>query len=126
MTINEMMNNPELLVDITEDLEDFDETTEVVYEVWALGYDENDEIADAELCMFTSTDRDEAIDYAKKATIADVVNLMPTEPCDACKVAKIKIEVETVVPTADDELMNVGTVFEKVVWSFDDDYIMEP
>ena len=44
MTINEMMNNPELLADITEDLEDFDETTEVVYEVWALGYDENDEI----------------------------------------------------------------------------------
>ena len=55
MTINEMMKNPELLVDITEDLEDFDETTEVVYEVWALGYDENDEITDAELCMFTPT-----------------------------------------------------------------------
>ena len=116
MTINEMIKNPELLADITEDLEDFDANSEVCYEVWALGYDKNDEVVDAELCVFTSTDREEAINYAKKVTLADVVNLMPTEPCDDCKVAKIKIEVETVVPVADDELMNVGTVYSKTLW----------
>ena len=120
MTINEMMNNPDLLADITEDLEDFDETAEVVYEVWALGYDDNDEVVDAELCMFTSTDRDKAINFAKRATLAEVVNLMPEEPCEDCKVAKIKIEVETVVPVSEDELMNVGTIFEKEVWSLND------
>ena len=119
MTINEMMNNPELLVDITEDLEDFDANSEVCYEVWALGYDKNDEVVDAELCMFTSTDRDDALNFAKKVTLADVVNLMPAEPCDDCKVAKIKIEVETVVPVADDELMNVGTIYERELWSID-------
>lgn len=120
MTINEMMNNPELLADITEDLEDFDANAEVNYEVWALGYDENDEVVDAELCMFTSIDRDDALNFAKKVDLADVVNLMPEEPCENCKVAKIKIEVETVIPVADDELMNVGTIFEKEIWSIDE------
>jgi hypothetical protein len=120
MTINEMMNNPELLADITEDLEDFDANAEVCYEVWALGYDENDEVVDAELCMFTSIDRDDALNFAKKVDLADVVNLMPEEPCENCNVAKIKIEVETVIPVADDELMNVGTIYEKEIWSIDE------
>ena len=118
MTINEMMNNPELLADIAEDLEDFDADSEVCYEVWAIGYDENDEVVDAELCMFTSTDRDEAINYAKNVTLADIIYEAGNGPCD-CNTAKIKIEVETVVPVTDD-LMNVGTVFEKEVWSFDE------
>ena len=119
MTINEMMNNPELLVDITEDLEDFDETTEVVYEVWALGYDNNDEITDAELCMFTSTDRDEAINYAKKATLADVVHGADNGPCASSEVFRIAIEVETVVPV-DDDLVNIGTVYSKTVWEVEE------
>ena len=119
MTINEMMNNPELLEDITEDLEDFDETAEVVYEVWALGYDENDEITDAELCMFTSTDRDEAINYAKKATLADVVHGAGNGPCASSEVFRIAIEVETVVPV-DDDLVNIGTVYSKTVWEVEE------
>ena len=114
MTINEMMNNPELLADITEDLEDFDENTEVCYEVWALGYDENDEITDAELCMFTSTDRDEAINYAKKATIADVVYGAGNGPCASSEVFRIAIEVEAVVPV-DDDLVNIGTIYSKTL-----------
>ena len=121
MTINELKNNPELLAEITEDIEDFDEATDVVYEVWALGYDENDEVVDAELCMFTSIDRDEAINHAKKVTLADVVNLMPKEVCEDCGVAKIKVEVETVAPVTDEELMNIGTVYERELWSIDDE-----
>lgn len=121
MTINELKNNPELLAEITEDIEDFDEATEVVYEVWALGYDENDEVVDAELCVFTSIDRDEAIDYAKKVTLADVVNLMPKEVCEDCSVAKIKVEVETVAPVTDEELMNIGTIYERELWSIYDE-----
>ena len=115
MTINGMMNNPELLADITEDLEDFDENTEVCYEVWALGYDENDEITDAELCMFTSTDRDEAINYAKKAELADVVYGADNGSCSNSKVFRIAIEVETVVPV-DDDLVNIGTIYSKTLW----------
>ena len=115
MTINEMMNSPELLAEIAEDLEDFDENAEVVYEVWALGYDENDEITDAELCMFASTDRDEAINYAKKATLADVVHGSDNGPCANSEVFRIAIEVETVVPI-DDDLVNIGTVYSKTLW----------
>ena len=119
MTINEMMKNPELLADITEDLEDFDETAEVVYEVWALGYDENDEITDAELCMFTSTDRDEAINYAKKVTLADVIHEADNGPCASSEVFRIAVEVETVVPV-DDDLVNIGTVYSKTVFEVEE------
>lgn len=119
MTINEMMKNPELLADIAEDLEDFDVNAEVCYEVWALGYDENDEITDAELCMFTSTDRDDAINYAKKATLADVVYGAGNGPCANSKVFRIAIEVETVVPV-DDDLVNIGTVYSKTVWEVEE------
>ena len=124
MTINEMMNNSELLADITEDLEDFDENTEVCYEVWALGYDENDEITDAELCMFTSTDRDEAINYAKKATLADVVHGAGNGPCASSEVFRIAIEVETVVPV-DDDLVNIGTVYAKTIWEVEEPEYLE-
>ena len=44
MTIKDIKNNEELLNSFVEDIDDFDEITEVVYEVWAFGYDENDEM----------------------------------------------------------------------------------
>ena len=119
MTINEIMNNPELLAEITEDLEDFDTNSEVVYEVWALGYSKNDEVVDAELCMFTSTDRDEAINFAKKVDLADVVHGAGNGPCASSEVFRIAIEVETVVPV-DDDLVNIGTVYSKTLWEVEE------
>ena len=115
MTIKDIINDEELLNFVNEDLEDFDENTEVNYEVWAFGYDENDEITDAELCMFTSTDPEEAIRYAKTLELADVIHGAGNGPCASSKVFRIAIEVETVVPM-DDDLVNVGTIYSKTVW----------
>ena len=115
MTIKDIINDEELLNFVNEDLEDFDENTEVNYEVWAFGYDENDEITDAELCMFTSTDPEEAIKYAKSVELADIIHEAGNGPCASSKVFRIAIEVETVVPM-DDDLVNVGTIYSKTVW----------
>lgn len=119
MTIKDLQNNEELLNSIVEDLDDFDENTEVVYEVWAFGYDENDEITDAELCMFTSTDPEEAVNYAKTVELADVIHQAENGPCSSNKVFRIAVEVETVVPV-DDDLVNVGTVYSKTIWEEDE------
>ncbi len=115
MTIKDLVNNEELVNSIVEDLEDFDENTEVVYEVWAFGYDENDEITDAELCMFNSTDPEEAVNYAKTVELADVIHEAGNGPCSSNKVFRIAVEVETVVPV-DDDLVNVGTIYSKTLW----------
>lgn len=115
MTLKDLQNNEELLNSIVEDLEDFDENTEVVYEVWAFGYDENDEITDAELCLFNSTDPEVAVNYAKTVELADIVHQAGNGPCSSNKVFRIAVEVETVVPI-DDDLVNVGTVYSKTLW----------
>jgi hypothetical protein len=118
MTIKDLVNNEELVNSIVEDLEDFDENTEVVYEVWAFGYDENDEITDAELCMFNSTDPEEAVNYAKTVELADVIYEAGNGPCSSSKIFRIAVEVETVVPV-DDDLVNVGTIYSKTLWEED-------
>jgi hypothetical protein len=115
MTLKDLQNNEELLNSIVEDLEDFDENTEVVYEVWAFGYDENNEITDAELCLFNSTDPEEAVNYAKTVELADIIHQAGNGPCSSNKVFRIAVGVETVVPI-DDDLVNVGTVYSKTVW----------
>ena len=120
MTIKELVKNEELMNTLVEEIDDFEDTTEVVYEVWAFGYDENDEITDAELCMFTSEDPEEAIAYAKKVELGDVVNLMPEATCADYNICKITVEVETVVQDCESEFMNAGTLFTKVVWEADD------
>lgn len=112
MTIKEMRTNEELLKNIVEDLEDFDENTEVVYEVWALGYDANDEITDAELCLFSSTNPDEAVEYAKKVELVDIVHLSGNGPCTNNNVLKIYIEVESTIQV-DEDFTNIGTVYKK-------------
>lgn len=121
MTIKDLQNNKELLNSIVEDLEDFDENTEVVYEVWALGYDENDEVTDAELCLFNSTDPDEAIEYAKKVELADIIHEAGNGPCTNNNVCKIYIEVESTIQV-DEEFINAGTIYKKEVMNNTVDY----
>ena len=120
MTIKDIKNNEELLNSFVEDIDDFDENTEVVYEVWAFGYDENDEIIDAELCLFNSVDPEEAIAYAKKVELADVINLMPKEPCCG-QVATITVEVETTIQDCEEEFLNAGTIYARTLWEAEDD-----
>ena len=122
MDINDILLDEEL----NELVEDYENdvnfmSQEINYEVWALGYDANDEITDAELCMFTSTDPEEAIEYAKKVELADIVNLSGNGPCTNNNVLKIYVEVESTVQV-DDDFVNVGTVYRKEVMNNTVDY----
>lgn len=114
MTIKNLFENEELLNDIVEDIDDIPEDAEVDYEVWALGYDENDEPTDDEVLVGEFTDPDEAIKLAKKITIEQVKELGFGEP-DA-NTTYFSIEVETVVVDPDDKeggTMNIGTIYKK-------------
>lgn len=116
-TLKEIMENPDLATCIAEDVEDFDADTPVVYEVWALGYGENDMVTDAEMLIEEFTDPDLAIERAKQLTLADIV-YQAADECeaeDSQTIKRISIEVETVIPDAEDEegTINIGTIFRK-------------
>ena len=120
MTIKDIRNDEELLNSFVEDIDDFEEKTEVFYEVWAFGYDPKDEITDAALCMFSSADPEEAVNFAKSVELADVIELMPEEPCGNYDIVKITVEVESTIQVNEEEFMNAGTLYTKVVWEADD------
>lgn len=118
-TVKDLMNNEELIKEITEDLEDFDEDATVTYEVWAIGYDGDSCITDTEMLIGEFADPEKAIEKAKALTLADIVHQASeedngTEPDKS--VAYISVEVETVVEDEDDGTMNVGTIFRKEIW----------
>lgn len=108
--MNDIVNKLVADIEVPEDVP-------VAYEVWAIGYDADDDITGAALVLRTFTDPDQAVEYAKGVTLAEVVNLAANEDYDdlTAETHSISIEVETVVPSDDeDELnMNVGTVYKK-------------
>lgn len=119
-TVKDLIENEELAQFITEDLEDFDETSEVIYEVWAIGYDRDDNITDAAIYLGSSKCPDEAINRAKNITLDDV--LKSSDTVSLTGVAYYSIEVETVVLLEDeDDSVNAGTIWkdELVVKSWD-------
>ena len=120
MTIKDIMNNDELLNSITEDIEDFDENTAVTYEVWAIGYDADKNITDAEMLIGEFDNPEVAVEKAKNLSLADIVQ-QASEEHDGSEptadVAYISIEVETVIADeADDDLMNIGTIYQRELW----------
>lgn len=96
----------------------------VAYEVWAIGFDEEDELTGASMVLGTFADPDQAVEYAKSVTLAEVVNLAAEEDYDdlTYETQSISIEVETVVPGDDDDdmNMNVGTVYKKRIQIFEE------
>lgn len=109
----EDMNN--IVNELLEDVE-VPEDIPVTYEVWAIGYDEENCVTDAELLLGTFTDPDEAVCFAKGLTLPDVVNLAADDQCDiTTEVYTISIEVETVVPEEDGGTMSVGTIYKKTL-----------
>ncbi len=118
-----MENMNELVNKLVEDIE-VPEDIPVMYEVWAIGFDEQDELTGASMVLGTFEDPDMAVEYAKALTLADVVNLAADDEYADLTVEthSISIEVETVVPSDDeDELnMNVGTVYKKRLEIFEE------
>ena len=90
-------------------LDDFD-AKDAIYQVWVLGYDENENITDFEVMVNESKDAESMVEYA--------TNYVEEECYENLKfpdeVKYIEILVETIVDLEDyDE--NVGTLFSKIV-----------
>ena len=90
-------------------LDDFD-AKDATYQVWVLGYDENDNITDFEVKVNESKDAESMVEYAETYVEEERYGTMafPDE------VKYIEVLVETIVDLEGyDE--NVGTLFSKIV-----------
>ena len=90
-------------------LDDFD-AKDATYQVWVLGYDENENITDFEVMVSESKDAENMVEYATNYVEEERYGTMafPDE------VKYIEVLVETVVDLEDyDE--NVGTLFSKII-----------
>ena len=97
----------ELLEEIN--LDDFD-AKDATYQVWVLGYDENENITDFEVMVNESKNAESMVEYATNYVEEERYGTMafPDE------VKYIEVLVETIVDLEDyDE--NVGTLFSKII-----------
>lgn len=104
MTIKELKENPELVNLMTEDLDEFSEDAEVVFEAWAIGYDKEGNIVDYSICLANSPEPQEVVEIAKRLTLDNVPMTVEGD--------QIMIEVETTVQTFDD-FVNIGTIYSR-------------
>ena len=90
-------------------LDDFD-AKDATYQVWVLGYDENENITDFEVMVNESKDAESMVEYAERYVEEERYGTM-TFPDE---VKYIEVLVETIVDLEGyDE--NVGTLFSKIV-----------
>ena len=90
-------------------LDDF-EAKDATYQVWVLGYDENENITDFDVMVNESKDAESMVEYAERYVEEERYGTM-TFPDE---VKYIEVLVETVVDLEDyDE--NVGTLFSKII-----------
>lgn len=90
-------------------LDDFD-AKDATYQVWVLGYDENEHITDFEVMVDESKDAESMVEYAKNYVEEERYGTM-TFPDE---VKYIEVLVETVVDL-EDYTENVGTLFSKII-----------
>ena len=69
-----MENLNDIVNKLVEDIEVADDVP-VAYEVWAIGFDEEDELTGASMLLGTFDDPDKAVSFARDTVLADVVNL---------------------------------------------------
>lgn len=116
-----MENVNDLVEKLVDDLDEIPADAKVAYEVWAIGYDEEDHVAGAEMFITSFDDPDMAVAYAKELALADVINMAADDECDVTtEVYSIHIEVETVVPDGDNGTMNIGTIYKKTLEIFEE------
>ena len=83
---------------------------DATYQVWVLGYDENENITDFEVMVDESKDAESMVEYAERYVEEERYGTM-TFPD---KVKYIEVLVETVVDL-EDYNENVGTLFSKII-----------
>ena len=90
-------------------LDDFD-AKDATYQVWVLGYDENEHITDFEVMVNESKDAESMVEYAERYVEEEHYGTMvfPDE------VKYIEVLVETIV-NLEGYTENVGTLFSKII-----------
>ena len=90
-------------------LDDFD-AKDAMYQVWVLGYDDNENITDFEVMIDESKDAESMVEYAERYVEEERYGTMsfPDE------VKYIEVLVVTVVDL-EDYNENVGTLFSKII-----------
>ena len=90
-------------------LDDFD-AKDATYQVWVLGYDENEHITDFEVMIEESKDAESMVEYAERYVEEECYGTMvfPDE------VKYIEVLVETIV-NLERYAANVGTLFSKII-----------
>ena len=83
---------------------------DATYQVWVLGYDENEDITDFEVMVDESKDAESMVEYAERYVEEERYGTM-TFPDE---VKYIEVLVETVVDL-EDYNENVGTLFSKII-----------
>ena len=106
MTIAEIKNNSFLLTQMTEDLEDFAEDTEVTFEGYIFSYDPEWNFLDSSTCLVNSPDSVEAINLAKELTLEDKDIYFPGR-------TYLVLEVESVAEDSEGGFVNLGTIYTK-------------
>ena len=100
-------------------IDNFEVNEEVCYEVWALGYSDNNEITDCEILLGEFSDFGEAINYAKNTVTLEVCleQLAKENNVETFTegVTYFCIEVQTVIPTADGGTENIDTAWHKII-----------
>ena len=111
--------NPLETEETDDELDDFEVNEEVCYEVWALGYSDNNEITDCEILLGEFSDFGEAINYAKNTVTLEVCleQLAKENNVETFTegVTYFCIEVQTVIPTADGGTENIDTAWHKII-----------
>ena len=119
MTIKDLFENEELMNNIVEDIDDIPEDAEVLYSVWAVGYDSGDEPTNVEFLLGEFDNPDGAVAHAKQVTATEMVNELGL--VNMGDTAYFTIEVETVVGNPDDEdggTMNIGTIYHRELYPY--------
>ena len=83
---------------------------DATYQVWVLGYDENESITDFEVMVNESKDAESMVEYAEHYVEEECYGTM-TFPDE---VKYIEVLVETIVDL-EDYNENVGTLFSKII-----------
>ena len=105
MTIAEIKNYPALLREMTEDLDDFIDDTEVVFETYAFSYDPEWNLLGASPCLSTFANPDDAVEYAKGLNLTNILLEVPG--------AYVVLEVESVAKDPEGGFVNLGTIYTK-------------
>jgi DNA-directed RNA polymerase subunit L len=105
MTIKQIKEDPKLANLMTEDLDELQEDTEVVFEAWAIGYDKEGNIIDYSICLANGPEPQEVVETAQRLTLDNVPTTVEGD--------QVMIEVESTVAISEDEFVNIGTIYSK-------------